>query len=122
MSSSLPEQVTAMEQAARAVPNGPAAAAILAAGIGAFSLGLLTTLAQASKAVAGALTFAAQVGPLSGKSTLAVVAYLVAWAILAARWRGKEVHFAPVWTATLVLLAFGLVGTFPLFYELFPSR
>ncbi len=104
------------------VPNGPAAAAILASGIGAFVLGLLTTLAQARKAIAGILTFYAPVGPLSGKTTVAVVVWLVAWAILDTIWRSREARFGPVWTATLLPLALGLIDTFPPFYELFPSR
>jgi hypothetical protein len=103
-------------------PNGPAAAAILAAGIGSFVLGSLTTLAQASKGVSAALNFSSPVGPLAGKSTLAVAAYLVAWVILALWWRGKDVRFEFVWAATLILLGLGLLGTFPLFFELFPSR
>ena len=36
-----------------ALPSGPGAAAILAAGIGAFVLGLLTTLNKASAAISG---------------------------------------------------------------------
>jgi lysylphosphatidylglycerol synthetase-like protein (DUF2156 family) len=103
-------------------PNGPAAAAILAAGIGACALGLLTTLAQASRTVARLLTFSDAVGPLSGKTTIAVVIWLVAWALLSALWRGKDVRFERVWTATVILLALGLLGTFPPFYELFSPR
>jgi hypothetical protein len=62
------------------------------------------------------------VGPLSGKTTVAVAVYLVAWAILAAWWRGRNVRFAQVWTITLILLGLGLLGTFPIFFELFPQQ
>ncbi|MBI2941875.1 MAG: hypothetical protein HYY04_15705 [Chloroflexi bacterium] len=98
-------------------PNGPAAAAILAAGIGSFVLGLLTAGAEAIPALKTALTWSAPVGPLSGKTGVAVIAYLVSWLILAILWRGQGIRFEKVYTATLILLALGLLGTFPVFYE-----
>ena len=108
-----------MAQMTRTKPNGPVAAAFLAAGIGAFTLGLLTTGAAASEALANALRWSTPVGPLSGKSTGAVIVWLVAWAVLGPRWRGKEVAFAPVYRWTLILLALGLLLTFPPFFEAF---
>ncbi len=109
-------------------PNGPVAAAMLAAGIGVFVLGLLTTLAEASQAIADALNFSKNyglgsgVGPLSGKVTLAVLAYLVAWVVLHRAWRGNEVAFQRVWVATLVLVALGFLLTFPPFFGLFAAE
>ncbi len=106
--------------AARATkPNGPVAAAFLAAGIGSFALGVLTTGAEASEAVANALRWSAPVGPLSGKTGLAVIVWLVAWAVLASRWRSKEVAFRAVYRWTLVLIALGLLLTFPPFFQAF---
>jgi hypothetical protein len=67
-----------MPQMAQTKPNGPVAAGVLAAGIGAFTMGLLTTAAAASAGIAGALNWYRPVGPLSGKSLGAVVAWLVA--------------------------------------------
>lgn len=99
--------------------NGPAAAAVLAAGIGTVALGLLTTLAEAIGPLKQALNFYDPVGPLSGKTTIAVVVWLVAWAVLYGIWRSKNVDFGKVFTAALVLIALGLLGTFPPFYELF---
>jgi hypothetical protein len=43
---------------------------------------LLTTLAEASTRVADALKWSDDVGPLSGKTILAVAAYFVTWAVL----------------------------------------
>jgi hypothetical protein len=100
-------------------PSGPVAAAFLASGIGVFTLGLLTTAAAASEAVANALRWSTPVGPLSGKSTGAIVVWLIAWAILGPRWRGKEVVLAPIYRWTLILIALGLLGTFPPFFEAF---
>jgi hypothetical protein len=107
---------------APAKPNGPAAAAILAAGIGAFALGVLVIVSEAVPAVKAALTVNARVGPLSGKTIAEVVIYAVAWIALAYAWRGKSVPFDKVYAATLVLLALALLGTFPLVYEAFTAR
>jgi hypothetical protein len=58
-------------------PFGPVAAVFLAAGIGALVLGLLNVLATASASFAKALTYSTQVGPLSGKTVWAVIAFVV---------------------------------------------
>ncbi len=107
---------------ARPKPNGPAAAAILAAGIGCFALGLLVVLSEAVPAVKTALNVYGPVGPLSGKTIAQVAVYAVAWAGLAYAWRGKSVNFGRVFMVTLILLALGLVGTFPLVYETFTAN
>jgi len=101
------------------LPNGPAAAAILAGGIGAFGLGLITVLAEASPAIRTSLNLMNPVGPLSGKVLVGVVIWLVAWLILGIMWRGKEVNFnrAAMWA--FIFLALGLLGTFPPFFEAF---
>lgn len=99
--------------------NGPAAAAILASGIGSFALGLFTTLAQAITAVRSALNLYDPAGPLSGKTTVAVVIWLVAWAVFHQLWKDRHVNFTKVYIATLIMVALGLLGTFPLFFEAF---
>jgi hypothetical protein len=69
-----------------------------------------------------AVTFVGPVGPLSGKTDIMVVAYVVSLGVLLGRWRARNVNFGQVWTASLVLLALGLVGTFPLFYDMFTAH
>lgn len=103
-------------------PNGPALAALLAAGIGSASLGILTTLAEASTTIKDALVLSKPVGPLSGKTIYAVVAWLVAWVVLAFLWRGKQLEPRAAYVATFVLVAIGLLGTFPVFFEAFAAR
>ncbi|HLF68914.1 MAG TPA: hypothetical protein VI503_06165 [Gaiellaceae bacterium] len=100
-------------------PSGPAAAVVLASGIGTFVLGLVTTLNEASSGVNDFLRFTDDVGPLSGKTIIATAAFFVAWAILGYLWRGREVAWRPVLIATVVLLALGFLGTFPTFFEAF---
>jgi hypothetical protein len=98
--------------------NGLVAAAMLAAGIGCFFLGLNTSLAQGSKAIGGMLNFYNPVGPLAGKTIVALVVWLAAWGVLASTWRDREVSFGKVYKVTLILVALGLLGTFPLFFDL----
>jgi hypothetical protein len=100
-------------------PSGPAAAAMIAAGIGTLCLGLLTTLSEASTGFADFLQWNDRVGPLSGKTILSVIAYAAGWAVLYGLWREKEVPLRTAMRATLLLVALGLVGTFPKFFELF---
>ena len=100
-------------------PEGPIAAAILAAGIGCLALGVLTTLAEASEPFKEFLNFYDPVGPLAGKTTVAVAAWLVAWLLLHLAYRRKEVESRKELAAALILIALGLLGTFPVFFQLF---
>jgi hypothetical protein len=99
--------------------SGPAAAAFVASGIGCTVLGLLTTLAQAIPAVKNALNWWNPAGPLVGKTGLAVILWIAAWVLLHLLWRNKPVGISKAFVATLVLIILGLLGTFPLFYEMF---
>lgn len=95
------------------LPKGTAAAAILAAGIGCAVFGVLTFLSEAFAAVEAWMLLTKDVGPLSGKTIYAVVAWLAVWGLLGLRWRGKEVNFNRVAIVSLWLLAVSLLGTFP---------
>lgn len=98
---------------------GKAAAALVAAGIGSFAIGLMTTLAEASAGLSSALNIINPVGPLSGKTIVTLVIWLISWAILHSAWKDHDRPFSGVYTTTLVLIALGLLGTFPIFFDLF---
>jgi hypothetical protein len=103
-------------------PDGPAAAAMVAAGIGIFMLGLLTTLAVPWADLKDFLAdFQAGrgVGPLAGKTVLAVVVWAVSWGILHFRWRDKDVDLKKMFSIGVFLGILGAVGTFPPFFERF---
>lgn len=103
-------------------PNGPAAAALLSAAIGSLTLGVLTVWNEASEGMHDFLELDTGVGPLSGKTVFAVIAYLIAWAILSpALWR-RNVAWPAVLAVTGLLLAGGFLGTFPEFFKLFASE
>ena len=114
-------------------PDGPAAAVMIASGIGSLVLGIgviLNEYSAAIKDVTG-LDFNAilqfdknfglgsGVGPLSGKVILAVIAFFASWVILHVAWRHSEVNLGRAFVATMILLALGFALTFPPLFMFF---
>ena len=100
-------------------PSGPAAALILAGGIAVFCMGLATTLGEASTTIADGLQWNDRVGPLSGKTLITVIVFAAAWALLTAIWRRANPPLRSITITSAVLIALGLVGTFPTFFQAF---
>lgn len=98
--------------------NGPALAAIVAAGLGVLVLGLCTLLAEVSKATNDALNWWPPAGPLVGKTGVAVIAWLVTWAAFHLAWRRREVSFRTWWAVALGLILIGFLLTFPPIFQL----
>jgi hypothetical protein len=94
-------------------PNGSGSAAVLAAGIGAFVLAVLAIAADKVVSIKRLMVFYGPTGPLSGVTTSAILVWLIAWAILNARWRGRNVAAARVNTVAFILLGLSLLLTFP---------
>lgn len=95
------------------LPNGPGAAAILAAGIGCATLGVLALLGDAFSGIKNFLIFYNPTGALSGVSTLTIVVWLAAWVVLAQKWANKDVAITRISYVAFALLVVGLVLTFP---------
>ena len=110
-----------MSRAVESVNMGPAAAAFIAGGIGTFFVGLMTTLDEASAGLKTFLTWSTPVGPLSGKTTVGVLAWLIAWFVLNNMWKGKDYDMRRAFTITLVLIGLGLLLTFPPIFEIFAA-
>ena len=91
--------------------NGSAMAAFLGAGIGAFAMGAVVLLNEAGIFAAPALY--APAGGVSGRTTVATIVWLVAWAVLHNRWKLREIAPGRVGALTLILVALGVLGTFP---------
>ena len=94
-------------------PNGAGAAALLSAGIGSFMVAFFAILADKIAAIKSLMIFYKPTGPLSGVTTCAILFWLVSWAILDRRWRGRMVSLGPISTAALILLVLSLMLTFP---------
>jgi hypothetical protein len=99
--------------------NGPAAAALLAAGVGVFVIGLMTTLAEVSAGLKSSLNWWNPAGSLTGKTGVGVILWLVAWVILHAMYKNRDVEFNRSMLWTWILVALGFLGTFPPFFEAF---
>jgi hypothetical protein len=92
-------------------PNGAGLAAVLAAGIGSAAMGAFVLANEAGVFAAPALY--APAGGLSGRSTFAVLVWLAAWGALHARWRERTLRATTIVGWTVLLIAVGLVATFP---------
>lgn len=97
------------------LPNGPVAAALLAGGLGSAVLGLITLVYELNdkSAFAKGLAWVKPVGALSGKAGTAILVFLIAWPILHFVFKDKETKFGQIAFIALVMLAIGLLGTFP---------
>ena len=95
------------------MPNGPGAAAVLAAGIGCFAMGVVAVVADKVPALARTLNFYKPTGPLSGVSTTAIIVWLAAWGGLRYCWQGRNVDLGRIIAIALVLLGVGVLLTFP---------
>ena len=103
------------------LPNGPAAAAMLACGVGVSMFGVVVLLSEARPDMAGALNLIESVGPLSGKVAVAIVVWLVSWAILHKVWSSSQVGFSKISWVSFALIIAGFVLTFPPIFRLFEA-
>jgi hypothetical protein len=94
-----------------ALTNGAALAAMLAAGIGSCAMGVFVILNEAGLFSAPGLYGPA--GGVTGRTTFAALAWLIAWFVLHRRWRAREIEYRRVFAITLVLIGLGIVATFP---------
>lgn len=98
------------------IPNGAAAAALLAAAFGAFALGLIVLLHETGVIVAP--TLYAPAGAVTGRTALAVGVWLIVWVGLHRLWRASNINLMRVTLAAVALIVLGIAGTFPPLWEL----
>jgi hypothetical protein len=106
--------------APESLTNGGAWAAILAAGIGCAALGFCIDLGEDSKYFGSALNFYNPSGNLSGKTAVAIVVWLIVWAILHARWKNRTMaRPGAIAVVTVILVCLGVIAGSPFFFGLF---
>ncbi len=118
-----PAEVAPAAEVTESVVDREVGAAFLASGIGSLALGILILLTE-MKAGAGlksALAFNSGVGPLSGKTTVAVVAFVLGWIGLHFALRNRQVKLMTSFIITIILVALGMLFSFPPFFELFAN-
>jgi hypothetical protein len=96
--------------------RGSIAAAIMASAVGAVALGTLVLLNELELFTSPILFEPA--GGLSGRSTLAVVVWLLAWVGLNRMWRGKYLDFGQVLRVSLILIGLSLLALLPAVWHL----
>jgi hypothetical protein len=105
-----------------AAANGPIAAALLACGIGCFTLGVLAVAADGSNGLAALLNFYRPTGPLAGVTTVAIAVWLLCWAALARLWKASTLPLGKIGVAAFLLLGAGFLLTFPPIGDVFLGR
>jgi hypothetical protein len=107
-----------IERTGSEVPNGAAVAAYLGAAVGAFAMGLVVILNEAGIFAAPSLYGPA--GGVSGRTTIAVVIWLIGWIVLHQRWKNRQVETHSPWLLSMILIGLGILFTFPPFWRLIP--
>lgn len=100
-------------------PTGAGAATLMAAALGVFAIGVITPLAEAFEQTRIFLDWWDPAGPLTGKTGVGVLVWLIAWAGLLRRYRGREVDIGRHVAWMLVLVSLALIGTFPPLFKMF---
>jgi hypothetical protein len=102
--------------------DGPVWAAIISACAGCAAFGLLVDLAEASKSISNALNFYNPTGDLSGKSTVAIITWLIFWIVLHVYWKNRDMKNSGKLTAiAVVLILLAMLAVFPPFFGLFAA-
>ena len=103
--------------------DGAAAAALLAAAIGIFVLGLVTSLAEATRIWERFADFKEwlawddEVGPLSGKSSLGLIAWAATWPVLHLLLYRRDRVILAASAISFVLFVAAMVLMFPPVFE-----
>ena len=103
-------------------PNGAAAAAILAAGTGCFSVSACGWLGDAFPTVGHFFIFYKPTGPLSGVTTTGIIIWLILWFVLSKAWAGKSLPMRIVSITAFALLGMGFLLSFPPFGDFLQGR
>jgi len=112
-------QTKTVSEISAGLPNGSGAAAILSAGIGSFAVAAFAIAADKSAFVKNLFVFYKPSGALSGETTVAILLWLAAWAILEWRWRKRTVSLRRINVIAFALLGLSVLLTFPPIGDLF---
>ncbi len=97
--------------------DGALAAALIAAGIGVLTLGVVTSAAGAALGFKDWLKWDDSVGPLSGKSSLAFIAWAASWPLLHLALFRRDGILTVALVISGILMLLGMIGIFPPVFE-----
>ncbi len=113
MSTDLEKTATAIEQ--------ELGAAFIAGGVSVTVLGVMTTLAEISQPLRESLVWFNRGGPLGGKTSLAMIAFILSWGILIVLFKKHPLRLNSSFIIALALTAAGILLTFPPIFKLLAS-
>jgi hypothetical protein len=96
----------------------PFAAALIGAGSGAFALGVLTMVAEATGSGGNLYVLGMPITWLGTRTLLSTGTFFLAWFVLSRALRGREDVLTKATIVASVLFILGLLGTFPPLFEL----
>ena len=99
--------------------DGALAAALIAVGIGVLTLGVITSAAEAALGFKDWLNWDDSVGPLSGKSSLALIAWAVSWPMLHLALFRRDGLLTMALVISGILIMLGMIGIFPPVFQAF---
>jgi hypothetical protein len=108
-----------MAETQKLLKSGPAAAAVLAAGIGVALFGVITMFNESIERVADFFTWYKPAGDLSGMSATSMLAWIAVWIVLGRAWRNKDVRMVPTLVLSVILVVVGVVCTLPPVFTMF---
>ena len=112
----LSEQGTRLESEEKA-PDGAAAAALIAAAFRVLTLGIVTSAAAAAEGFKDWLVWDDEVGPLSGKTSVALIAWAASWPVLHLLLFRRDGLLPLAVAIAGVLILLGMIGIFPPIFE-----
>lgn len=101
------------------VPDGPLAAALLAAGLGILALGIVTSAAEAALGFKDWLTWDDTVGPLSGKTSIALIAWAASWPLFHFALFRRDGVLQVAVAVSFIMFILGMIGIFPPVFQAF---
>lgn len=107
------EKITGVSKSEISVADRAMGAAMVASGIGSLVLGIAIVLSEANADFKTFVTWNAGVGPLSGKTGLSVIAFILSWVVLHYVFKNNPISISRAFVVTLVLTVLGILLTFP---------
>ena len=102
--------------------GGSVAASALSVGLGSVAFGVAVVASEAKPAIAAKLNWYNPSGPLSGKTGIGILVWLLSWAILSAAWRRGAPPLGSILATSLVFIALGFVLTFPPVFDVLAGK
>jgi fluoride ion exporter CrcB/FEX len=102
-----------LPQTSAVLLNRSGAAAVLAAGIGSFLVGVFAVAVDKMPSLSRLFNIYKLTGPLSGVTTAAILCWLLVWATFELLWRKQNIAIGLVIAIAFVLLGLGILLTFP---------